>query len=353
MTKKIKKNDRVAIVSPSSPVAGVFPWVFEQGLERLRTIFNLEPVVMPHCLNTKATQANKASDLHEAFTNSEIQAVISCTGGNDQIQLIKLLDAKIFRDNPKPFFGYSDNTHLCNFLYGNGVKSFYGGSLLSQFAMQHQMCQETIDSLNWALFDSSDWFDIKAASYCIDEDHPWDDPKYLSIPRIREPNDDGLVFEGTQTAEGILWGGCLECLSDLMRVHERVPRDFSDIVIFLETSEEIPSHELVRRFMVSLGEAGILSQIQGLIVGRPKTWFFDNKMAMADKRVYRQKQAEIISAVMKSYNASIPVVMNVGIGHTDPQLVLPYGGRVKINGSNKKMSVIFGALEHGSTRRDR
>ncbi len=339
MLNKIQKNDRVAIVSPSSPVAGFFPWVFELGLERVRSVFNLDPIIMPHCLNTKANQADKAKDLHEAFSNPEIKAVISCTGGNNQIEMIKHLEKDIFHKNPKPFFGYSDNTHLCNFLYSLGLKCFYGGSLLSQFAMQEQMCIETIKSLQWALFQNTEWFDLNSPSYYIDEDHPWDDKKYLSIPRIREPNGSGHIFIGEQTAEGTLWGGCLESLSDLLRIHNRTPSHFSNIILFLESSEEIPNHEFTRRFMVSIGEAGILSSIRGLIVGRPKTWFFDKKMSLVDRHVYCKEQLETISSVTRSYNQKIPMVFNLSIGHTDPQVVLPYGGQIKIETSRKKISV--------------
>ena len=337
----LKKADKVAIVSPSSTVAGVFPWVFEQGLERLRSHFHLEAVVMPHCLNTKATQKDKAKDLHDAFSNPDYKAVFSTTGGIDQIQLIQNLDPKIFKNNSKPFFGYSDNTHLCNFLYQNGVKSFYGGSILSQFAMQGQMARESIDSLNWALFKNQDWYSIQSPSYCIDEDHPWDDRKFLNIPRTQEPNEEGLIFEGNSTAEGVLWGGCLESLSDLLRVQERVPKDFSKSVLFLETSEEIPTHEFVRRFMVSLGEGGILSAIRALIVGRPKTWFFDNRMSSSDKKNYRDKQRKTILSVLREYNRTVPVVMNLSIGHTDPQVLVPYGGTAKIDCIAKSLSFRF------------
>lgn len=338
---RCKKGDSVAILSPSSTIAGVFPWLFEQGLDRLQTIFGLNPILMPHCLDTNATQEDRASDLHAAFLDPTIKAVFSCTGGIDQIQLINRLEGKIFSDNPKPFFGYSDNTHFCNFLYQNRVKSFYGGSILSQFAMQHQMCQETIESLKWALFDHQNWFEIKAPSYSIDEDHPWEDQNFLDIARHTEPNEEGLIFSGKNQAEGTLWGGCLESLADLLRIPSRIPKDFSNSVLFLETSEELPSHEFVRRFIISLGEAGILSEIKGLLVGRPKTWFFDQKKTPAEKKLHREKQKETILSVVRIYNQDISVVFNLSIGHTDPQLILPYGGKVRIDGKSEKVEVTW------------
>ena len=39
------------------------------------------------------------------------------------------------------------------------------------------------------------------------------------------------------------------------------------IILFLETSEEMPSVEMVKRFMVALGEWGLLRQVAALAVG--------------------------------------------------------------------------------------
>ena len=40
----LKPGDRVAIISPSSGMPFLFPWVYEQGIDRLKNIFILEPV---------------------------------------------------------------------------------------------------------------------------------------------------------------------------------------------------------------------------------------------------------------------------------------------------------------------
>ena len=338
---KLKRNDRVAILSPSSTLAGTSPWVFEQGLERLKTVFQLEPVIMRNCLNLNATQQDRADDLHSAFQDSMIKAVISCIGGIDQIRLIPFLKPQIFRDHPKLFFGYSDNTHLCNFLYSNGVRSGYGGSVMTQLAMQKEMDANTIASLNWAFFDQ-DWFEVTTPAYAVDEDLPWDDKKALGKKRPSEIRD-SFGFNGSLDAEGILWGGCLESLSDLMRIPKRVPEldKFSQIILFLETSEEIPSHEFVRRFMISLGEAGILKKIRGLILGRPKAWFFDRMMSKDQKDEYRNLQTKCVLDIFRQYNSTAPVVSDVNIGHTDPQAIVPYGGKAQIKMRERRLFFSF------------
>jgi hypothetical protein len=45
-----------------------------------------------------------------------------------QITVIPHLDAALVRRDPKPFLGYSDNTNMHQWLWANGIASFYGGS---------------------------------------------------------------------------------------------------------------------------------------------------------------------------------------------------------------------------------
>jgi muramoyltetrapeptide carboxypeptidase LdcA involved in peptidoglycan recycling len=50
---------------------------------------------------------------------------------------------------------------------------------------------------------------------------------------------------------------------------------------------------------------------------------------------------EAVIKTVRSYNDKIPVVQNMNFGHTDPQIPMPYGGKCKIVGSAKKISVEF------------
>ena len=43
----LKSGDKVAIVSPSSGMPFLYPWVYEQGLERLKDIFQIQPIEFP------------------------------------------------------------------------------------------------------------------------------------------------------------------------------------------------------------------------------------------------------------------------------------------------------------------
>src|SRR3989344_5403383 len=153
---KLHKGDRVAILSPSFAAPGKWPHVYELGLKRLREVFELEPVEFSVTKKIGASKEERSKDLIDAFEDKSIKVVISSLGGDDQITYIKNLPKEPFANNPKPYFGYSDNTHFENFLWLNGIPSFYGGSLFVQFAEQGKMNDYTIKYLKHALFDEGE-----------------------------------------------------------------------------------------------------------------------------------------------------------------------------------------------------
>ena len=63
-----------------------------------------------------STPRERAADIHAAFADPGIKAVIASIGGDDQITVLPYLDRELIRANPKPFFGMSDNTNLLAFL---------------------------------------------------------------------------------------------------------------------------------------------------------------------------------------------------------------------------------------------
>ena len=110
----------MAIVSPSSGLPGLFPVPFELGLARLRDDFGLVPVEYPTTRRMGSSPADRAADIHAAFADPTIAAIISSIGGDDQITVLPHLDRALIAANPKPFFGYSDNTNLLAFLWNCG-----------------------------------------------------------------------------------------------------------------------------------------------------------------------------------------------------------------------------------------
>ncbi len=317
---KLSKGDKVAILSPSFAAPGRWPHVYELGLKRIREIFELEPVEFPTTKKVSASKEERAKDLIDAFENTEIKAVIASLGGNDQVTYIKDLPSEVFKNNPKPFFGFSDNTHFANHLWLSGVPSFYGAALMTQFAMQGRMDDFTIEFIKHALFDTGE-IELRSSDVYNDVGLGWDNLDMIDSVRAYEPND-GWIWSGSETGEGTTWGGCLESIDELLRHASPIPTldQFENIVLIAETSEEIPSADYVYRVYRALGERGVLQRVKGVLVGRPKAWEFDKPQSTEQKKEYREKQRETIVKAVREYNPTIPVVQNMDFGHTDPQI---------------------------------
>lgn len=338
---KLQRGDKVAILSPSNGLPGLFPWVQDLGLDRLRTIFSLEPIEYPTTRRMGSSLQDRAADIMAAFSDPSIKAVIASIGGTDQIKLLKLLDPEIIKANPKPFFGFSDNTHLHIYLSNLGIPSYYGGCIMTQFAMQQNMMDLTIESLNKALFDGGTLETSGSTTY-NDIGLDWADKSSLDKQRPMEQND-GLVWDGEQEASGLLWGGCIESMVAQCSAEKYLPRaeGMTGKILFLESAENIPPHWVVRYLLVGLGERGWFNQLSGVMIGRPKAWDFSQQNTAEQKAKYRQDQRETVVSVVREYNKIIPIVQNIDFGHTDPQIVLPVGRKAILSPERNMISLDY------------
>lgn len=338
---KLKLGDKVAVLSPSFAGAGRWPNVFEFGLKRLEDIFGLVPIEYPTTRKIGASATERSADLIAAFSDPTIKAVFASIGGNDQVTYIKNLPPEPFVQNPKPFFGYSDNSHFANFLFLQGIPSYYGGSILTQFAMQGKMDDYTVEYIKRALFEEGEFEVIPSQTY-NDQGLGWDNLETLIQNRTHWPNN-GHIWDGVANAQGALWGGCLESVDEMLRHAVPIPtlNDFENIVLMLETSEEIPTSDYVRRVIRALGERGILAKVSAVLVGRAKAWEFDKQNSETEKNNYRTEQQEIIIKTVRQYNSDIPVIQNMNFGHTDPQIPMPYGNVVRIDSKQQKIWAQF------------
>lgn len=338
---KLAKGDRVAVVSPSFAAPARWPHIYELGLERLRETFGLEPVVFPTTCELGASKEDRARDLVAAFEDPSIKAVISTLGGDDQVTYVRNLPDEPFRSNPKPFFGYSDNTHLMNHLWLNGVPSFYGGALFTEFAQTPRIDPYTEGYLRHALFGGGEVV-LEASPRFNDVGVSWDDPANFTTEKVFEKNP-GWQWDGDEDAKGITWGGCVESIDDLLRCEVCIPslEQFESVVLLLETSEEVPRHEYVRRVIRALGERGILAQVRAVLVGRPKAWEFDRQRSVERKVQYREDQRKTVLSAVRAYNLKAPVVQNLDFGHTNPTCCMPYGGAVRLVSSRKEIFATY------------
>lgn len=338
---KLQPGDKVAIISPSFAAPGKWPHLYELGCTRLKEVFGLVPVSYPATSKLDASNEERAADIIAAFKDPSIKAVIASLGGDHQVSYVYKLLGDTIQNYPKAFFGFSDNTHLCHHLWMHGVPSFYGASLFTQFAMQGAMDDFTVHYLRKALFDGGP-VELRSSEEFNDVGLNWDDPANMSKRRAYEPNE-GWVWDGEGETQGISWGGCLESLDEILRHRIELPslQDAEDIIFFFETSEEMPSPEYVRRVLRAFGELGYLERFKGFVVGRPQSYDFSKQLTTKERQAFRKAQRTVVIETIRQYNSTAPIVLNVDIGHTNPQICLPMGKILYMSSSNKSMIADF------------
>ena len=144
--------------------------------------------------------------------------------------------------------------------------------------------------------------------------------------------------------EGRGWGGCLEVLSSLLMADREIQPDesaYDGCVLFLETSEEMPCAGEVFRVLRGMGERGLLRRFPALLMGRPKTWSIDRRTTAEESERYAREQREAVLRVLEAYAPDTMAVFDVDLGHTDPQLVIPYGGPVRVDGPGRRITVTY------------
>ena len=339
---RLTPGDRVAVLSPSFAAPAVFPAVHELAMRRLREDFGLEPVEYPTTRRLNATPRDRAADLMAAFADPAIAAVLATIGGDDQLTVLPFLDPDLVAAHPKPFAGYSDNTNLLNWRWHLGLASWHGGSTMVHLGRGGGLHPVSAGSLRAALFDGGD-VDLHPAATFSEDELDWASPEALASFPAEHPGPGWLWHQPDTVVTAPTWGGNLEILHWNLAVTRWIGpvEDYAGCVLLLETSEERPSADEVFRMLRNCGERGLLAQFPAILVGLAKAAMFGDPPSQAARARYRDDQRAAVLRALETYNPAAMVVFNVDFGHTDPQYVLPYGGRVTVDGPARRITAHY------------
>ena len=193
-----------------------------------------------------------------------------------------------------------------------------------------------------ALFEPGE-VQLSPAAEMTDENPSWEDPTALDVELSMRPGP-GWIWSGERRAvTGPSWGGCLEILDFHLRAGRYLlaSEEYAGCVLLLETSEEMPSAEYVYRVLVGMGERGMLEQFAAVLVGTPKAWDREVGQSVAQRTQFAADQREAIARALDEYNPGVPTVFGLDFGHTDPQIVIPHGGSITVDGINRSVTVTY------------
>lgn len=339
----LERGDKVAVLAVSSGIKERFPNAFQKGIERLEKRFELEPVIYDTAKKGTEYLSNnpeeRAEDLMKAFEDPGIKGIIPVGGGDEVLRILKYLEPEKIRNNPTRFFGISGNSDIQIYLWNLGIQSFYAGQLVPDLMSDGELGEYTFSHLEKAFFqdsigtlESSEKFSDGYME--LDADEVTDDRERYDSPEWEFWN-----FKGGKV-EGRLWGGCFEIIDWQMAAQKHIPEHskLEGTVLALETSEEVPSETEVKRWLMSMGENGILERFSAIIVGRPCRQPLDGEERNEkEKQEYHGDQKKRIKEEIKRYSPETPVVFDVDFGHTDPKIPLQIGSKLELNPEKKQI----------------
>lgn len=340
---KLQPGDRIAAISLSWGGPGTFPGRYRVGKRQLEAALGVEVVETAHALRAaewlyRHPQA-RADDLMAAFADPSIKGIISTIGGDDSIRLLPYLDLEVIRNNPKIFMGYSDTTigHLACFKAG--LVSFYGPAVMAGFGENAGLFPYMVTAVRRTLFVPEPVGNVPQNRNGWTAEHvDWGNADDQQRPRRLNPPRGWRFLQGEGVHRGHLLGGCFEVL-DWLRGTDFWPEPaaWEGAILFLETSEDAPSPELVKFGLRTYAALGVLEKLSGILFGRPGGQLPPRRFREYDE-VLRQVVAEEEGLV------DMPIITHMDFGHTDPMFVLPYGVQAEIDCEHQRFAIVESAV---------
>ncbi|HEY0867722.1 MAG TPA: LD-carboxypeptidase [Fimbriimonas sp.] len=275
-------GDTVAIVAPAGPVKTdlrhASSWLEGEGY-RVRTL----PHVAGRWRYLAGTDEERAQDLHEAFFDPDVAAVLCARGGYGCSRLLPLLDLDRMAATHKPFLGFSDVTMLHLALNRRGLATFHApmGGHIGQ------------------------WTDGWPAE-CYRRTLRGD----FSYPATM-PAGETLV---PGRARGVVTGGCLSLLGDSLGTPDAF--DGRGRIVILEDVNEAPYRVDAR--LTHLLNSGVLDGALGFVVGE-----FTGTDAKIEEGCEDCSWKDIVRERLEPLGA--PLIWNYPFGHIQNARALPLG----------------------------
>lgn len=332
----LKKGDKVAVVSLSLGMLGDKDFIHKYYIakERLENEFGLEVVAMPNALKGSTYVYEhpeaRAQDLMDAFKDDSIKAIICSIGGDDTIRLLPYIDFDVIRNNPKIFMGYSDTTVNHFMMNKAGLVSFYGPTIMCEFAEYVKMNEYSKKAVEDMLFNDCENLEIDSCKLWSKDFVSWCEDNINKERELIEETHGYETLQGSGVVTGQVLGGCIDTFP--MMVGTSIwptKEEWRDKILLIETSNDKPSPALVTYYLRNLGAQGIFDVIKGIIVGKP------------DGEEYYEEYKDVLKSVMKEYHhEEMPILYNINIGHAFPTGIMPLGSDVQVDFDNQKIRLM-------------
>lgn len=312
------RRPNVRIVSPAEPALRMLPTRrarAESALEEhgYRVTYGTHAFDMSPDLSRAGSASSRASDLMEAFEDSDVDVVLASLAGQGSAEVLEFLEPRVFISNPKPFIGFCDNGYINAFLATScGLTSYYGYMFLIDFGEAGGPFQGVLESLDFVVnpqeFLIRDQFTTRT-----NERVNFLDPESESRSRSRNVPA-GLDWIRRGTAHGRLIGGEIAILPDMVR---RFGIDLAGSILFWDVSY----HDLpIETLFEELCKIDAVRDIEAMLIG-------------AHPSMSLQAWSDVARDLVRKYlpETQFPVIANTYISHLSPTWLVPYSEECRLN----------------------
>jgi muramoyltetrapeptide carboxypeptidase len=313
--KALRPGDTVAIAALANERDADEVALFETGFATIESLgyrVQLSPLAQPGHSRwwAVATPAETAAELNRLLRDPEVRGIVALDGGRLAQSYLEVVDLDAIRADPKPIVGLSDISVLVLALHARlGLVAFHG-DVARMFA---------------------EWGDLDADRRAQLAD------VYRNVlggaSQVDLPSTERWERWRGGRAEGPLIGAML---NRLMRVQvsgfgpgaER----FDGAILFWE--EAWAQSSVIWQDLHALRTAGVLDRIAGMVIGAGVDLVFTEGGP--------DNLRDIVLDVLG--DRDIPVIGNVEIGHSGPNLPMPLGVRAAIDADALTMSLVEPAV---------
>ncbi|HEV8199425.1 MAG TPA: LD-carboxypeptidase [Candidatus Polarisedimenticolia bacterium] len=289
----LQRGDRIAVVAPAGPAPLE---ELERGvafLEKRGYVVTRGAHLSGRHAYLAGTDAERAADLNAAIRDPRVRLVWCARGGYGTPRLLDRVDTRALRRDPKPLLGYSDETALQELWRRAGAPILYGPHVVEL----HDRRAWHAGSLDAAL-----------------------QGRAVAVPLARR----AVAREGR--AAGPLLGGCLSLLVGLAGTPYEPPLDGA--ILFWEDLNEQPFR--IDRMLTHLKNAGWLSRLSGMVVGRLYG------CRAQDPRLDRSIRDILLDRLE---GTRYPVVFDLPAGHVPGKWTLPLGGPARLDTGALRLTI--------------
>lgn len=298
--KVLRKGDTIGLVAPASDASKE---KVDKSIEYLESM-GFKVKVSESCYSKKGYLAGdddlRARNINDMFKNKDIDGIICIRGGYGVHRILDKIDYDVIKQNPKVFMGYSDITALHIAINNNSeLVTFHGPMTVSD--MKEGLDKFSLEVMKEVLMESKD------------------------ITEIKNPKGEKIVGLIKGKAEGELIGGNLALIAGTIGTPYEVNTE--DKILFIEDIGEYTFR--IDRMLMQLKLAGKLDCVRGIILGD-----FNNCIPEDEDD---QTLMEVFEDILVPLR--VPIIYNLKSGHCTPNITLPLGSKVEIDGDNGRMFI--------------